>query len=35
MIRLSDHIAAAGGNEADGAPTVADPWNNRMVLVRG
>lgn len=27
-------ILAAGGSEADGAPTLADPWNNRLVLVR-
>ena len=31
---MRQRILAAGGNEADGEPTVADPWNNRLVLVR-
>lgn len=27
-------ILAAGGSEQDGRPAIADPWNNRLVLVR-
>lgn len=31
---MRQRILAAGGSEADGVPTVTDPWNNRLVLVR-
>ncbi len=31
---MRERILAAGGSEADDEPTVADPWNNRVVLVR-
>ncbi len=31
---MRQRILAAGGVETGGAPTVADPWNNRVVLVR-
>jgi catechol 2,3-dioxygenase len=31
---VRERILAAGGDEAGGAPTVADPWGNRLVLVR-
>ena len=27
-------ILAAGGSDVDGKPTIADPWNNRLVLLR-
>ena len=31
---MRQRILAAGGKEADGVPSVTDPWNNRLVLVR-
>lgn len=31
---MRQRILAAGGSEADGVPTVTDPWNNRLVLTR-
>ena len=31
---MRQRVLAAGGSEADGVPTVTDPWNNRLVLVR-
>nr|WP_047582225.1 VOC family protein [Methylobacterium sp. ZNC0032] len=32
---MRQRVLSAGGSEAEGVPTVTDPWNNRMVLVRG
>jgi len=31
---MRERILANGGSEADGAPTIADPWGNRLALVR-
>lgn len=31
---MRQRILAAGGTESDAAPTIADPWGNRLVLVR-
>jgi len=31
---MRERILAGGGTEAGGAPTIADPWGNRLVLVR-
>ena len=31
---MRERIRAGGGTEADGVPTIADPWGNRLVLVR-
>ncbi|MDX3805344.1 VOC family protein [Bosea thiooxidans] len=31
---MRERILAAGGEETDGAPSIADPWRNRLVLVR-
>ncbi|SIQ94901.1 VOC family protein [Bosea sp. TND4EK4] len=31
---MKERIVAAGGSVADGVPTIADPWNNRITLVR-
>jgi catechol 2,3-dioxygenase len=31
---MRERILAAGGDEADGIPSIADPWGNRLVLVR-
>lgn len=30
---MRERILAAGGEETDGAPTIADPWRNRLVLI--
>ncbi|WP_051988220.1 VOC family protein [Bosea sp. UNC402CLCol] len=31
---MRERIIAAGGEEADGVPSIADPWGNRLVLTR-
>ncbi|MGO4171343.1 VOC family protein [Bosea sp. TAF32] len=31
---MRERILAGGGSEAEGAPTIADPWGNRLVLAR-
>jgi catechol 2,3-dioxygenase len=31
---MRSRMLAAGGRETDGVPTMADPWNNRIVLTR-
>ncbi|MCU4181305.1 VOC family protein [Bosea sp. BH3] len=31
---MRERILASGGSEGDGAPSIADPWGNRLVLTR-
>lgn len=34
FVAMRERIIAGGGDEEHGAPTIADPWGNRLVLVR-